>query len=86
MNCQRAMNCPRCGSTMIFRKFFDYGGHCWGWECISCKEIIDPIAENRQWPKVGGNKKQESEVAICDDTQGKGKVDLHMKGVYERAK
>jgi uncharacterized C2H2 Zn-finger protein len=79
MNCQRSMNCPRCGSTMIFRKFFDYGGHSWGWECTSCKEIIDQITENRQWPKEGGNKKQESEVAICDHIQGKGKVGLHMK-------
>lgn len=45
MNCQRSMNCHRCGSTMIFKKFFDYGGHSWGWECISCKEIIDQIQE-----------------------------------------
>ncbi len=46
------MNCPRCGSTMIFRKFFDYGGHSWGWECILCGEIIDEIRENRQWLKI----------------------------------
>ena len=45
MNCQRSMNCPRCGSTMTFRKFFDYGGHSWGWECVVCKEIIDQIQE-----------------------------------------
>ena len=58
MNCQRSMNCPRCGSTMIFKKFFDYGGHSWGWECISCKEIIDQIPENRQWPKEGWKNKK----------------------------
>ena len=52
MNCQHSMNCPRCGSTMIFKKFIDYGGHSWGWECVFCKEIIDQIAEVQQPTKV----------------------------------
>jgi len=51
MNCQHAMNCPRCGSTMTFRKFFDYGGHSWGWECFLCKQIIDQVPEVRRPPK-----------------------------------
>ncbi len=48
MNCQRLMNCPRCGSTMTFKKFIDYGGHSWGWECAFCKEIVDQIPEVRR--------------------------------------
>ncbi len=67
MICQRSMNCPHCGNTMTFRKFFDYGGHSWGWECISCREIIDQIQANRQRLKEGGDKEQEGRVAICGD-------------------
>jgi hypothetical protein len=51
MNCQRSMNCRRCGSTMTFKKFFEYGGHSWGWECISCKEIVDQVPEIRRQPQ-----------------------------------
>ena len=45
MNCEHSMNCPRCGGTMIFKKFFEYGGHSWGWECVFCKDIIEYIPE-----------------------------------------
>ena len=45
MNGQRFINCRRCGSAMIFKKFFDYGGHSWGWECVFCKEVIDYTPE-----------------------------------------
>lgn len=58
MNCERIMNCPRCGSTMTFRKFFDYGGHSWGWECISCKEIIDQIPEIYRLAKEDWNERE----------------------------
>ena len=58
MNCQRSMSCPRCGSNMVFRKFFDYGGHSWGWECIFCRQIIDEIQEIYRLPKEDWNKKE----------------------------
>ena len=58
MICQRSMNCPRCGSAMIFKKFFDYGGHFWGWECFFCKEIIDQIQEVRRPTKEDWNGKE----------------------------
>jgi len=51
MNCQRSMSCPRCGSTMTFRKFFDYGGHSWAWECTSCRQIIDEAQEIHPSPQ-----------------------------------
>jgi hypothetical protein len=43
---------------MTFRKFFDYGGHSWGWECISCKEIIDQIQEIYPSAKQVWNEKE----------------------------
>jgi len=36
---------------MTFKKFFDYGGHSWGWECNLCKAIIDQIQEIRPSPR-----------------------------------
>jgi hypothetical protein len=36
---------------MIFKKFFDYGGYSWGWECFSGKEIIDQTPEIHGPPK-----------------------------------
>ena len=58
MNCQRSMKCHRCGSIMTFKKFFDYGGHSWGWECIFCKEIIDKIQEIHPPPQKDRNQKE----------------------------
>jgi hypothetical protein len=43
---------------MIFRKFFDYGGHSWGWECISCKEIIDEVQEIHPSPQEDRGEKE----------------------------
>lgn len=61
------MNCHRCGGTMIFKKFCDYGGYSWGWKCIFCGEIIDQIQQNLQSLKVAGHQKQDREEALCDD-------------------
>jgi len=58
MNCQGSMNCRRCGSTMTFKKFFDYGGHSWGWECIFCKEIIDEVQKIHPLPKEDWNERE----------------------------
>jgi len=63
MNCQRSMSCPRCGSNMVFKKFFDYGGHSWGWECISCKEIIDEVPEIYPLPRENRNEKKKLRMA-----------------------
>jgi hypothetical protein len=43
---------------MIFKKFFDYGGHSWGWECIFCKEIIDQAPEIHPTPKKDWNERE----------------------------
>jgi len=43
------MKCHRCGSVMVYERFFGLQEHFWGWKCILCGEIIDQvILENRQ--------------------------------------
>ena len=42
------MECHRCGGMMIYEKYYGICEHFFGWRCIACGEIIDPvILENR---------------------------------------
>lgn len=42
------MRCYRCGGVMTYEKFSGDCEHFFGWRCISCGEIIDPvILENK---------------------------------------
>jgi hypothetical protein len=42
------MKCYRCRNEMVYEKFYGPHEHFWGWRCIFCGEIIDPlILENR---------------------------------------
>jgi hypothetical protein len=43
------MKCHRCGSIMVYERFYGSGENFSGWRCISCGEILDEvILENRQ--------------------------------------
>jgi len=43
------MKCHRCGSVMVYERFYGPDEHFLGWRCILCGEIIDQvIVENRQ--------------------------------------
>ena len=42
------MKCYRCDGVMIYEKFYGDCEHFFGWKCVSCGEIVDPvILENR---------------------------------------
>ena len=38
-----AMCCRRCGGRMIYEKYYDVNGIFFGWHCVICGEIIDPV-------------------------------------------
>ena len=43
------MKCHRCGSVMVYERFYGPGENFSGWRCIQCGEILDEvILENRQ--------------------------------------
>jgi len=43
------MKCHRCGSIMVYERFYGLDEQFSGWRCVSCGEIIDQvILENRQ--------------------------------------
>ena len=48
------MKCPRCSGVMIYDKFYGPHEHFWGWKCLICGEILDPvILENRRLIRTG---------------------------------
>jgi len=40
---KEAASCQRCGGRMNFEKFYDVNGIFYGWHCIICGEILDPV-------------------------------------------
>ncbi len=43
------MKCHRCGSLMVYEKFYGPHDYFLGWRCVLCGEIVDQlILENRQ--------------------------------------
>jgi hypothetical protein len=56
------MKCHRCGSVMVYERFYAPNEHFGGWRCISCGEIIDQvILENRQTKSEGQNRERRRE-------------------------
>jgi hypothetical protein len=37
------MRCQRCKGRMIFEKFYDVNNVFFGWHCVMCGEILDPV-------------------------------------------
>jgi hypothetical protein len=37
------MRCQRCNGRMIFEKFYDVNNVFFGWHCVICGEILDPV-------------------------------------------
>jgi len=38
-----ALKCLRCGGRMILEKFYDVNNIFFGWHCIFCGEVLDPV-------------------------------------------
>ena len=52
------MRCYRCNGPMIREKFYGTQEHFWGWKCICCGDVIDPVViENRQASLLQGSEK-----------------------------
>jgi len=50
------MRCHRCGSVMVYERFYGADEYFLGWRCVLCGEIIDQvILENRQTKAEGQN-------------------------------
>ena len=46
--------CLRCTGAVIYDKFYGPHEQFWGWKCLTCGEIVDPvILENQQLMQAG---------------------------------
>jgi hypothetical protein len=46
--------CLRCSGAVIYDKCYGSHEQFWGWKCLICGEIVDPvILENRQLMRSG---------------------------------
>jgi len=55
------MKCHRCNGRMYKEKFYRPREPYWGWRCLLCGEIMDPlIFENRVQQIGGGRRKEEA--------------------------
>jgi hypothetical protein len=77
------VKCYRCGSAMIYEKFYGPHEHFLGWKCIFCGEIIDQvILENRRDSRVGWPKNEKrTEVKSDDNDRGQIKEYLNWEGI-----
>ena len=45
--------CPRCMGAVTYEKFYGRDDQFWGWKCLFCGNIIDPvILQNRRLMQV----------------------------------
>ena len=59
------MKCHRCGSKMVYEKFYGYYENFSGWRCILCGEILDQvILENRQERVTRRNRDRSRELDV----------------------
>ena len=40
---KKDVRCLRCGGMMISEKFYDISNTFFGWRCVICGEILDPV-------------------------------------------
>ena len=46
--------CFRCSGAITYEKFYGLDEQFWGWKCLICGEIFDPvIMDNRQLMRSG---------------------------------
>ena len=60
------MKCHRCGSVMVYEKFFGHDENYSGWRCISCGEIIDKVIRSVPLPLKNEYTKIEL-MKICEN-------------------
>jgi len=54
MDLDGRLRCHRCGSNMVYEKYYGFEEQFWGWRCIGCGDIVDEIIlENRNSMAVG---------------------------------
>jgi hypothetical protein len=46
--------CFRCNGAMAYDKFYSPYGEYWGWKCLICGDIVDPVILNNRQSMIAG--------------------------------
>jgi hypothetical protein len=68
------MRCQRCNVVMVNERFYGPGDPFWGWRCMLCGNISDPmILENRSQcaPLAAKGRKEGKETSVLFSSKGK---------------
>ena len=67
------MQCQRCNVVMIRERFYGPGDPFWGWRCVLCGNIFDPIIlENRnQGANLAAKGKKKEDTGAIFSRKGK---------------
>jgi hypothetical protein len=49
--------CVRCNGALTYDKFYSSYGNFWGWKCLNCGDIIDPVILNNRQMMLAGQEK-----------------------------
>ena len=63
---KKEIRCQRCGGRMIVEKFYDVNNVFFGWHCIICGEILDPVILLHRLSQDADLKIPEKENEILD--------------------
>jgi hypothetical protein len=63
---KKEIRCQRCGGRMIVEKFYDVNNVFWGWHCVICGEILDPVILLHRLSQDADLKIPENENEILD--------------------
>ena len=68
------MRCQRCNMVMVNERFYGPGDPFWGWRCVLCGNIFDPIIlENRSQGTTlsGKGNKEKGKTGVIFSPMGK---------------
>jgi hypothetical protein len=54
MNGLPLTKCHRCSGAMAYDRIYSSHGEYWGWKCLICGEIIDPVILNNRQSMTAG--------------------------------
>jgi hypothetical protein len=84
---KKEIRCQRCGGRMIVEKFYDVNNVFFGWHCIICGEILDPVILLHRLSQDADLKIPENENEILDMVKKyQQKGDKGLKGQKSESK
>ena len=63
---KKEIRCLRCGGRMVAEKYYDVNNVFWGWHCVICGEILDPVILLHRLSRNADLKIPENDADVLD--------------------